>query len=216
MMMISWDMSAPAKMDTQAEIVKLVRIGCFQDSFIFCLIWKTCLTLKTIYTCNNVYDVVHQDTMFTNNGSLTVQRKIDRQIGLIQASWNPPTPAKVKVNQNVDILAAVYLVHIKVKHCQTLRVVSTFTGQNEATVFDWEKHYLVLLRVDKMTVKTSQNAHVCTVGSTVAVSWLVLTTVATCDRTSAIVGGLRNYRPNDELSSEAAALSVSKIQCTTK
>ena len=31
----------------------------------------------------------------------------------------------------------VYLVHLKVKHCQTLRVVSTFTGQNELTVFDW-------------------------------------------------------------------------------
>ena len=27
-------------------------------------------------------------------------------------------------------------VHL-VKHCQTLCVVSTFTGQNEVTVFDW-------------------------------------------------------------------------------
>ena len=45
--------------------------------------------------------------------------------------------ARVEISQNVDILAKVYLVHLKVKHCQTLRVVSTFTGQNESTVFDW-------------------------------------------------------------------------------
>ena len=50
---------------------------------------------------------------------------------------NPPTTARVKISQNVDILPKVYLVHLKVKHCQTLRVVSTFTGQNESTVFDW-------------------------------------------------------------------------------
>ena len=45
--------------------------------------------------------------------------------------------ARFKISQNVDILAKVYLVHLKVKHCQTLRVASTFTGQNESTVFDW-------------------------------------------------------------------------------
>ena len=50
---------------------------------------------------------------------------------------NPSVIARVKINQNVDILAKVYLVHLKVKRCQTLRVVSTFTGQNESTVFDW-------------------------------------------------------------------------------
>ena len=50
---------------------------------------------------------------------------------------NPPTTARVKISQNVDILPKVYLVHLKVKHCQTLCVVSTFTGQNEPTVFDW-------------------------------------------------------------------------------
>ena len=52
---------------------------------------------------------------------------------------------RVKINQNVDIhvLAKVvqciymYIVHLKVEHCQTLRVVSTFTGQNESTIFDW-------------------------------------------------------------------------------
>ena len=36
---------------------------------------------------------------------------------------------------NFDILAKVYLVHLNVKHCPC--VVSTFTGQNELTVFDW-------------------------------------------------------------------------------
>ena len=49
-------------------------------------------------------------------------------------------PIRVKVSQNVDILAKVYMymygVHLKVEHCQTLRVVSTFTGQNGSTVFD--------------------------------------------------------------------------------
>ena len=29
------------------------------------------------------------------------------------------------------------VVYLQVEHCQTLRVVSTFTGQNELTVFDW-------------------------------------------------------------------------------
>ena len=45
--------------------------------------------------------------------------------------------ARVKISQNVDIPAKVYLVHLKVKHCQILHVVNTFTGQNESTVFDW-------------------------------------------------------------------------------
>ena len=48
---------------------------------------------------------------------------------------NPSVTARFKISQNVDILAKVYLVHLKVKHCQTLHVVSTFTGQNESTVF---------------------------------------------------------------------------------
>ena len=54
-------------------------------------------------------------------------------------SINPPATARDKISQNVDILPKVYLVHVhlKVKHCQTLRVVSTFTGQNELTVFEW-------------------------------------------------------------------------------
>ena len=51
---------------------------------------------------------------------------------------NPSTTTtRVKISQNVDILPKAYLVHLKVKHCQTLRVVSTFTGQNKSTVFDW-------------------------------------------------------------------------------
>ena len=51
--------------------------------------------------------------------------------------FSPPMTARVKISQNDDILAKVYLVYLKVKHCQTLRVVSTFRGQNESTVFDW-------------------------------------------------------------------------------
>ena len=44
---------------------------------------------------------------------------------------------RVNISQNVDRLAKVYLVHLKVEHCQTLHVVSTFTGNNESTIFDW-------------------------------------------------------------------------------
>ena len=50
---------------------------------------------------------------------------------------NPPTATRVKISQNFDILPKVYLLHLKVKHCQTLHVVRTFTGKNESTVFDW-------------------------------------------------------------------------------
>ena len=52
---------------------------------------------------------------------------------------NPSVTARVKISQNIDIhvLAKVYLVQLKVEHCQALRVGSTFTGQNESTVFDW-------------------------------------------------------------------------------
>ena len=70
--------------------------------------------------------------------------------------------ARVKISQNADILAKVYLVHLKVRHFQTLPVVSTFTGQNELTVV--VLYCPVLLRVVKMTVK---NVPVCTFGSTV-------------------------------------------------
>ena len=55
----------------------------------------------------------------------------------VQHFINPPTTARVKISKDFDILPKVYLVHLKDKHCQTLRVVSTFTGQNESTVFDW-------------------------------------------------------------------------------
>ena len=50
---------------------------------------------------------------------------------------NLPMTARVKISQNIDILAKVHLMHFTVEHCQTLRVVSTFTGQNELTAFDW-------------------------------------------------------------------------------
>ena len=49
--------------------------------------------------------------------------------------FSPSVTARVKISQNVDVLAKVYL--MTVEHCQTLCVVSTFTGQNESTVFDW-------------------------------------------------------------------------------
>ena len=59
----------------------------------------------------------------------------------VYAIWyhhvNPSVTARIKISQNVDILAKVYLMHFKVEHCQTIRVVSTFTGQNESTIFDW-------------------------------------------------------------------------------
>ena len=55
----------------------------------------------------------------------------------VYKTLNPPTTTRVKISPNVDILPKVYLVHLNVKYCQTLRVVSTFTGQNESTVFDW-------------------------------------------------------------------------------
>ena len=64
-------------------------------------------------------------------------------ISVISVFVNPPTTTRVKISQNVDVLPKVYLVHLKVRRCQTLRVVlvlvvvSTFTGQNESTVFDW-------------------------------------------------------------------------------
>ena len=40
---------------------------------------------------------------------------------------NPPMTAWIKISQNVDILAKVYLVHLKVKHCQV----------HLSTIFDW-------------------------------------------------------------------------------
>ena len=54
------------------------------------------------------------------------------------AGLNPPMTARVKISQNVDTLAKVHLVHLKIAHCQTLRVVSTFTGQNESTFLTGE------------------------------------------------------------------------------
>ena len=35
-----------------------------------------------------------------------------------------PVTARVRISQNVDILAKVYPVHLKVEHCRTLCVVS--------------------------------------------------------------------------------------------
>ena len=50
---------------------------------------------------------------------------------------NHSMTARVKISHNVDILAEVQLVYLKVEHSQTLHGVSTFTGENESTVFDW-------------------------------------------------------------------------------
>ena len=63
--------------------------------------------------------------------------------------------ARVKISQTVDILPKVYLLHLKVKHCHTLCVVSTITGQNELTVFD-KALPCIVEGGQKMTVKTSQ------------------------------------------------------------
>ena len=58
----------------------------------------------------------------------------NRHLAHLWIVCNPPVTARVKISQNCDIHAKVYLV--QGEHCQTLRVVSTFTGQNESTVFD--------------------------------------------------------------------------------
>ena len=47
---------------------------------------------------------------------------------LLSIEFNAMT-AMVKIGKNFDIHAKV-----KFKHCQTLRVVSAFTGQNELTI----------------------------------------------------------------------------------
>ena len=66
-----------------------------------------------------------------------IEFKICTNQNIVQV--NPPVTARVKISQNVDIPAKVYLVHLKVEHCQTLRVARTFTGQSESTVFDLVK-----------------------------------------------------------------------------
>ena len=49
---------------------------------------------------------------------------------------NPSVTARVKIgNKMFNILAKVYLAHLKFEYCQTLCVVSTFTGENESAVF---------------------------------------------------------------------------------
>ena len=47
---------------------------------------------------------------------------------------SPSMTARVKISQNFDILAMVYLVNLS----RTLsNLTCTFTGQNESTAFDW-------------------------------------------------------------------------------
>ena len=59
--------------------------------------------------------------------------------------------------QNVDILAKVYLVHLKVEYCQTLPVVSTFTGQNESDRFWLVKALSCIVEGGENYRKNSQN-----------------------------------------------------------
>ena len=50
---------------------------------------------------------------------------------MLRENYQFYSTTKVKISrQNVDILPKVYRVHLNVKHCETLRVISTFTGQN--------------------------------------------------------------------------------------
>ena len=67
--------------------------------------------------------------------SYTTYKRWDSRFDIL--IFNPPTTTRDKISQNVDILPKVYLAHLKVTHCHPLHVVSTFTGQNELTVFDW-------------------------------------------------------------------------------
>ena len=63
--------------------------------------------------------------------------------------------ARVKISQNVDILAKVYLVYLKVELCQTLHVVSTFTGIY--STFTGMSRLVIVEGGQNVTVKTSQN-----------------------------------------------------------
>ena len=49
----------------------------------------------------------------------------------------PSYDRRVKISLNVDALFKVYrIVHLEDEH-KPYCVISTFTGQNESTVFDW-------------------------------------------------------------------------------
>ena len=82
-----------------------------------------------------IYALLHSMTLlhFFRYNLVALMRRYAHQM---LRCLNPSVTARVKISQNVDILAKVYLAKVYlVQHCQTLHVVSTFTGQNKSTVF---------------------------------------------------------------------------------
>ena len=81
--------------------------------------------------------------------------------------------ASVKISQNVDILARVYLVHLKVKHCSNL-TCSKYIYRSKLVNRFWLVKALscVVDGGQKIFSKPVKNARVG--------SWLILTTIATC------------------------------------
>ena len=78
--------------------------------------------------------------------------------------------ARVKISQNVDILAKVHVLLCieKVEHCQTLRVASTLQVKMSGPFLTRKSIVWYCSGWSKMTVKSSQkNGPVCTFGSTV-------------------------------------------------
>ena len=71
-------------------------------------------SFKPVYMCPNAL-ILHENQL---------NQEIYRNNSQWKFQLNPPMTARVKISQNVAILAKVYLVHLKVKHCQTSRVVS--------------------------------------------------------------------------------------------
>ena len=89
----------------------------------------------------------------------------------VMLSFNPSVTSRVNISPNVEVylLAKVYLVHLKVKHCQTLHVVHLQVKMSQPFL-TVKKHCLVLLRVVKITVKMPLCTHLCQ-QSKQAVDW---------------------------------------------
>ena len=116
------------------HLLGLKRKASNQDFAIILQVGKQFATANSLFILSKMSGPIQVNLSHENDGwnyhTFTLQNTN------VAPSFNPPVTARVKISQNVDyILAKVYLVHLKVKHCQTLRVVSTFTGQNELTVF---------------------------------------------------------------------------------
>ena len=71
---------------------------------------------------------------------------------------------------------------LKVKHCQTLRVVSTFTGQNESTIFKLVKALSWIIEGGQNDSQNQSKMPLCAhLGQQSKTgSWLIWTAVATC------------------------------------